>query len=396
MMVRSLYAHVPFCAKKCHYCAFYSAPAARDVTERYVTALCAELERIAPRLKLNTVFFGGGTPSLLTVKQWQTVLQNMERLGLLGAAEWTIECNPATVSLEKAQLWRQFGVNRISMGIQSLNPQILELLGRIHTRETVFQSYDLLRRAGFTNVNVDLLFAIPGQTLSDWQSTLQETIALHSEHLSCYELTYEEDTQFFRQWQAGEICSDENLACDMYDLLINMTGAAGLHHYEISNFARQTAPGPFAIPNRACQHNVNYWRGGTYYGIGPSACSFVDGVRAKNIAHTDLYCLSTEAGRTAQEYREQLFPLARAGEIAAIGLRLVDGWPFATFQQVTGFDLRTEWASEIQELVQIGHARCDETHLRLTSEGLRFADAAAEKFIVTGSSIPKARCRQCQ
>src|SRR5205823_6652077 len=146
----------------------------------------------APDLKPQTVFFGGGTPSLLNLGQWEKILGAMERIGLLGATEWTIECNPATVSLEKGKLWRAYGVNRVSMGVQSLDESLLERLGRIHTREMVFKSFDILRRAGFENLNLDLMFAIPGQTLAIWRDTLDQAQALGSEHLSCYEVIYEE------------------------------------------------------------------------------------------------------------------------------------------------------------------------------------------------------------
>src|SRR5437764_670567 len=158
--VSSLYVHVPFCAHKCEYCAFYSEASNGAVIERYVSALIRELELVAAQLKPQTVFFGGGTPSLLNLKQWQAILEAMQRLDLLGAGEWTIESNPATVSLDKAALWREFGVNRVSMGVQSFDEQLLDRLGRIHSRDMVFRSYDILRRAGFENINLDLMFAI--------------------------------------------------------------------------------------------------------------------------------------------------------------------------------------------------------------------------------------------
>src|SRR5262249_38328375 len=161
----SLYVHVPFCAKKCSYCAFYSEASSGELVNRYVRALIREMESIANFVKPRTIFFGGGTPSLLNLRQWEQILRAMERLGLLGAAEWTVECNPATVSLDKAKLLRSFGVNRISMGVQSLDEALLERLGRVHNRAMVFKSFDTLRRAGFDNLNIDLMFAIPGQTL---------------------------------------------------------------------------------------------------------------------------------------------------------------------------------------------------------------------------------------
>jgi oxygen-independent coproporphyrinogen III oxidase len=378
--VSSLYVHVPFCAHKCAYCAFYSEASSGELIERYSRALIRELELVAPDLRPSTVFFGGGTPSILNLKQWTAILQTMERLNLLGAAEWTIESNPATVSLDKARLWRDYGVNRVSMGVQSLDDQLLDRLGRIHSRDMVFKSYDILREAGFDNVNLDLMFAIPGQTLEIWKATLDEVIALGSEHLSCYEVIYEEDTPLFAQLAAGQITPDEDLACAMYDTLVDRAIAAGFVQYEIANFAR----GPREtndIPRRACRHNVNYWRGGSYYGLGPSAAGYVRGVRTKNWANTQLYCERLERGERAIENVEELGPLKRAGETAAFGLRMNAGWPLAEFETVTGFDLRGEWRSEISNLLHRGWGDLTEDRFRLTPMGLRFADSAAEMFL---------------
>src|ERR1043166_7301180 len=236
--VRSLYVHVPFCAQKCAYCAFYSEAASGALVNRYVAALVRELELVAHDLRPGTVFFGGGTPSILNLRQWEQILRAMERLNLLGASEWTVECNPATVSLEKAKLLRSFGVNRISMGVQSLDENLLDRLGRVHSREMVFKSFDILRKAGFDNLNLDLMFAIPGQTLEVWRKTLKEALAMESEHLSSYEVIYEEDTALYAQLQAGEFSVNEELACDMYDELLEHTATAGLEQYEIAKYAR--------------------------------------------------------------------------------------------------------------------------------------------------------------
>jgi oxygen-independent coproporphyrinogen III oxidase len=378
--VSSLYVHVPFCAHKCSYCAFYSEASSGELIERYTRALVRELELVAHDLRPKTVFFGGGTPSILNLRQWTAILQAMERLNLLGAAEWTIESNPATVSLDKARLWRDYGVNRISMGVQSLDDQLLDRLGRIHSRDMVFKSYDILRRAGFDNVNLDLMFAIPGQTLEVWNATLNEVMALGSEHLSCYEVIYEEDTPLFTQLAAGQITPDEELACAMYDALVDGASAAGFIQYEIANFAR----GPREtddIPRRACRHNVNYWRGGSYYGLGPSAAGYVRGARTKNWSNTQLYCERLERGERAIETIEELAPLKRAGETAAFGLRMTAGWPLADFQTITGFDLRGEWHSEISNLLHRGWGDLTDDRFRLTPTGLRFADSAAEMFL---------------
>src|SRR5277367_5851202 len=225
--IQSLYVHVPFCAQKCAYCAFYSEASSGELVNRYVNALVHEVEIVADDLKPKTIFFGGGTPSLLNLRQWEQILRAMEKLNLLGAEEFTVECNPATVSSDKAKLLRDSGVNRISMGVQSLDEKLLDRLGRIHSREMVFKSFDILRKAGFGNLNLDLMFAIPTQTTEIWRDTLNEAIAMQSEHLSSYEVIYEDDTPLFHQLQAGEFSVDEDLACEMYDQLIDHAANAG-------------------------------------------------------------------------------------------------------------------------------------------------------------------------
>lgn len=382
----SLYAHVPFCAHKCEYCAFYSHAANGDIVNRYVQALIAEMGLVAERVRPKTVFFGGGTPSLLNMRQWEDVLKAMERLNLLGAEEWTVECNPATVSLDKAKLLRSFGVNRVSMGVQSLDARLLEKLGRIHSREMVFKSFDTLRQAGFDNINVDLMFAIPGQTMEIWRKTLDEAMDLGSEHLSSYEVIYEEDTPLYEQLQAGEFEVDEDLACDMYSELIERSSRRGFVQYEIANFARNL-DGPLGeYPDRACRHNVNYWRGGFFAALGPSAAGYEPAgpgraIRTKNWSNTTLYCEQLEKGRRAIESSETLEPLARAGELAAFGLRMNSGWPFQQFREVTGFDLLRDWKDELDSLVSRGWGSIETDRFRLTSAGLRFADAAGSELL---------------
>jgi len=401
--VASVFVHVPFCAQKCAYCAFSSEVPRGDLVNRFVAALVRELEIVSADLRPRTVYFGGGTPSLLSLRQWERILGGMERLDLLGAEEWTVECNPAIVSKDKARLLRDFGVNRVSMGVQSLDEALLERLGRVHTRGMVFESFNALRRAGFDNVNLDLMFAIPGQTLKGWGDTLGEALALGREHLSSYEVMYEEDTPLFVQLKAKPCAVDEDLACAMYEELAARAAAAGLQQYEVANFARNRrrdakeeergsggdtmAKSSLAsalqdsIPTFACRHSVNYWRGGSFYGLGPSATSYVRGVRMKNCSDTRLYCEHLEQGHRAIESHEQLAPLARAGETAAFGLRMNAGWPFEEFRRVTGHDLRGEWAEDMNRLVERGWGRIAPEGFQLTRTGLRFADAAAELFL---------------
>ena len=393
--IHSLYVHVPFCAQKCEYCAFFSEASSGELINRYVVALERELALVAADLKPRTIFFGGGTPSLLNLRQWERLLRTMDRLSLLGAEEFTVECNPATVSLEKARLLRSFGVNRISMGVQSLDESLLDRLGRVHSREMVFKSFDTLRQAGFDNLNIDLMFAIPGQSMDVWRATLKEALALGSEHLSSYEVIYEEDTPLYAQLNAGEFDVDEDLACAMYEELVASAAGAGLKQYEIANFARDLAQPATCnlqletpnLPACACRHNVNYWRGGSFYGLGPSATGYVRSVRTKNWANTQLYCDQLEKGTRAIESREELAPLARAGETAAFGLRMNVGWEFEEFMAITGFDLRNEWSADLDALVQRGWAEQSSTRFRLNPNGLRFADAAAELLLRSPAAV---------
>ncbi|MEI8043631.1 MAG: coproporphyrinogen III oxidase, partial [Verrucomicrobiota bacterium] len=212
-----------------------------------------------------------------------------------------------------------------------------------------------------------------------------EAMAMQSEHLSSYEVIYEDDTPLFDQLKAGEFSVDEDLACEMYEELILRATTGGFHQYEIANFARDTtAINPSirqSIPSHACKHNVNYWRGGSFYGLGPSATSYVRGVRTKNWSNTPLYCEQIERGRRAIESQEELTPLARAGETAAFGLRMAAGWPFAEFRRITGHELPGEWGGDMARLSEQGWGRLTRDRFRLTPLGMRFADAAAELFL---------------
>lgn len=386
----SLYVHVPFCARKCDYCAFYSEPAL-ELGDRFTEALIRELQLRTPSSSPKTIFFGGGTPTLLTLRQWEDILSTIHQRYPGLSCEWTVECNPATLSLDKARLLHQGGVNRVSMGVQSLDEQLLDRLGRVHSRDMVFRSFDTLRRAGFDNLNIDLMFAIPGQSMEVWQATLDEALQMQSEHISSYEIIYEEDTPLFHQLQAKEIDIDEDLACAMYETLRDTCANHGLAQYEIANFGKSCSGDPQGLPSHACRHNLTYWRGRPYLGLGPSASSFMDGIRTRNWSNTRLYCECLEKNKTPLESRDELSPLARAGEIAAFGLRMVVGWQFAEFTAATGFDLREHWNSEMNQLVACGWGELTDRQFRLSDQGLRFADAAGAMFLRTPTEAAAAR-----
>ena len=267
-------------------------------------------------------------------------MKAMERLDLLGAAEWTVKCNPATVSADKARLLRDWGVNRVSLGCSPSRRACWKGSEQVHSREMVFKSFDILRASGFDNVNVDLMFGIPGQTMGMWRSSLAQAAAMGPEHLACYEVIYEEDTPLFEQRRAGKVSTDEDLACAMYDELLAAAAAAGLQQYEVADFARGRAGDGAELPERACRHNVDYWRGGGFHGLGPGAAGYTGGRR-------------TATSPTQRWYREQLerclaaLPRARAAASAGGGDRGFRaaherGLAAGPISTTPGFDLREE------------------------------------------------------
>ncbi len=379
--VRHLYVHIPFCAAKCDYCAFYSEPAQSERVERFLAALAREIEKVAARLEPETIFFGGGTPSILTLAQFEKLLTHLRaRIPSLDSQitrhelEWTVEMNPATVSADKARLLRSFGVNRASMGVQSVDVELLQQLGRVHTAAMALESIVLLRAAGFDNLNLDFIFAIPGQTQAQWEQTLRQAIALEPQHLSTYELTYEDDTPLFRRLGAGGVARlDEPVPTAMYERMLELTAEAGFRQYEISNIAR---------PGRECRHNLNAWRGGEYVGVGPSACGFVDGWRYRNVPDIDAYIARIERGESPAVQTERLSPRARAGELAAFALRMNEGIEATAFERQTGFRLDRLWPDALRDLAGHELVAWDGNRLRLTPRGRLLADTVAEAFII--------------
>lgn len=358
--VEHLYVHVPFCVEKCEYCAFYSHPGNADQMTAYVDAVLAELEPFRDQLSPVTIFFGGGTPTLLPVPLLQRLLLPAT------PAEWTVEANPATVTREKADALRAGGVNRISLGVQSFDDAILRRLGRIHTAPEAVATYELLRTAGFDNLNLDLMFGLPGQTDAQWRDTLQRALDLRPEHISAYSLTQEHDSDF---WGGFQPDPDQQLA--MYELTMAMLGDAGYRQYEVSNFAR---------PGRECRHNIAYWEGKDYLGLGPSACSTIGPHRWQNVADTGQYIeallpvgRAVSARRSAVSFEETLTDEVKRGERVAFGLRMNDGVPGAL--------VRGRWDAEIAELIAEELAQWQGDRLRLTRRGLLFADEVAARFV---------------
>jgi oxygen-independent coproporphyrinogen-3 oxidase len=364
--VRHIYVHIPFCARICPYCAFYKERADPTQTARFCAAILAELGMQLAQFRLppETIFFGGGTPTALTTGQLDFLLSRFHtQLDLSELREWTLEANPGSVSERKARLLRKRGVNRISLGVQSFDNGLLQLLGREHSAAQAEASFELLRRVGFENLNIDLMFGLPGQTLEQWEMTLQRAIALGPDHVSAYCLTYEDDTEFFLRHARGEFRTDAEADADFFAAASELLGKAGFEQYEVSNYAR---PGFESVHNRA------YWGGQNYLGLGPSAVSTVGLRRWQNISDYRKYADRLLAGQSASTGDEVLTSEMKRSESIALALRTNSGIP-------------AEWVknrpNEIEEFVSLGLMLPKAERYVLTRKGRFLADSVAEAFV---------------
>ncbi|PYL22109.1 MAG: coproporphyrinogen III oxidase [Verrucomicrobia bacterium] len=364
--IRHLYVHIPFCARICPYCAFYKDLLDRSQTKRFCEAILRKLEQLVAAHEVfpSTIYFGGGTPTALNIAQLELLLRGFhERLELSRLVEWTMEANPGSVSPRKASLLKKFAVNRISLGVQSWDDELLKLLGRDHNARQAEESFWVLRAAGFTNINVDLMFGLPGQTTEQWRSTLEKTIALRPEHISAYCLTYEEDTEFFLRQSRGELKASPDADADFFEMTMSILEDAGYEQYEISNYAR---PGFESVHNRA------YWSGEDYLGIGPSAFSTVGLQRWQNVPNYREYIARLTSGRSAIGSTENLTPEMKRTEKIALSLRTRDGVPA---------DLLSIKPNETDEFLALGLLRQLNGNFALTKKGKSLADSVAEAFL---------------
>ncbi len=378
--IDGLYVHVPFCFHKCHYCDFYSITRQTPGRMReYVDRVLAEADqwvRAAPGdpARPRTVFFGGGTPTLLPIEMMRRLIEGLRaRFDCADVDEWTIEANPATVTPEYCEMLAQSGVNRLSFGAQSFSRAELKMLERHHDPEDVPRSLAIVRAAGFSRLNLDLIYAIPGQKLEDYAESLESAVAMGTEHLSCYGLTYEPNTPITVKKQLGQLLAvGDEQELEMLWHSRRRLADAGLPPYEISNYA---------IPGAECRHNLMYWNGGNYVGLGPSAASHLSGVRWKNAGNLDRWESAIDRGELPAVDVERLTGRQRAGELAMLRLRLSDGIDFEQFQRICGLDARVIFADPLDRLGGAGLIERDDRGVRVTDKGLNVADAIAGEFL---------------
>jgi len=377
-----LYVHVPFCVRKCHYCDFASGPAPDQIREEYVDALVEEIRRSPWRgASARTVFFGGGTPSELRTDQLARIVAALREtfdfdhsVLTTHQTEWSIECNPGTVTVASLSEMVGLGFNRISLGVQSFHNHHLKAIGRIHTAAEAAEAVFAARRAGFRRLNLDLIFCLPGQTLDEWRSDVERAFELGPEHVSLYNLTIEEKTEFGRRHRMGLMAlPDEDLSADMYEWVIDRAAAAGFEQYEVSNFAP---------PGEECRHNQIYWRQEPFLGFGNSAASCMEGTRWTNTPSMSCY-LATAAinGGPERASEERLPPLEAAGEAIMLGLRTREGIDLEEVAAAHGIDPEAQWGDAIGRLVEDGLAYRMGPVLRLTRRGVMLANAVCAEFL---------------
>ena len=372
----SLYFHIPFCKRKCDYCHFYVIPEQEKAKEQLLEGFILELALLEPVLKnkrIVTLYFGGGTPSLFGPSRIAQLIKIVGNFcAIHPAAEITLEANPENITLELMQAYAKTGINRVSIGIQTLDPSLLRLLGRLHNPETALQAIQTTHQAGIKNISIDLMYDLPNQTLAHWESTLKQVQPLPITHLSLYNLTIEPHTLFFKnQAQLRPTLPDEETSLAMYLTAIEKLEARGLKQYEISAFAK---------PGFESMHNKGYWISRPFLGLGPSAFSYWEGKRFRNVAHLGRYHESLLAGQLPIDFEEKLDPDASRRELFVIQLRLREGIAMDAFTIKHGI-LDAEMQKTISQLIDEGFLVAKDGRILLTERGILFYDTVAATLI---------------
>lgn len=381
-----IYIHIPFCVRKCFYCDFLSAPSDEETRERYVKSLCREIKQEArayEQYQVDTIFFGGGTPSLLTAEQIQRIMDTVRGNYSLQSGkeepEITMEVNPGTVTFEKLCGYKKAGINRLSIGLQSVRDEELKALGRIHTFEEFKDTWNFARKAGFSNINVDLMSALPGQSVENWRESLEKAAALGPEHISAYSLIVEEGTLFFDWYEEKTVTDeahpplpDEDKEREMYKLTEEFLKQYGYHRYEISNYAKE---------GKECRHNRRYWQRENYAGFGLGAASMVENVRWSNTRNLQQYL---EANR--KEDRQVLSEKEQMEEFMFLGLRLTKGVSAQNFYRQFGKEIESVYGQVLTELMKekllLKTEEAEETRYFLSPYGTDVSNYCMAQFLL--------------
>ena len=374
-----VYVHIPFCRSKCQYCDFASYAGREEMREAYVDALGVETlvrgqEMVLKHGRPETVYVGGGTPTALSGEQLGTVVALLK--SVFGTApEFTMEVNPGTVDGSLLKKLREWGVNRLSIGVQSFDDNLLKRLGRIHTAAQAEEAVKLAREAGFDNLSLDLMYGLPGQTMEMLQASVEKAMALEPEHISIYGLQVEEGTPFYREQEAGTLNVPENEVTEaMYDYLTDFLPEQGYRRYEISNYAK---------PGRESRHNLSYWQDVPYLGLGSAAHSYLDGMRLENVADLDEYISTIKSGSLPLRSEEDPSEQHHMEEFAFLALRTAKGIDKKKFKDTFKQELRSVYGKKINRLVRQGLLKETKKNIALTKEGAKVGNQVFAEFLLS-------------
>ena len=371
----SLYIHIPFCKQKCFYCDFPSYASIDYLKSDYVEALCKEIEEKAIKYKIKSIFIGGGTPSYLETEEIIKILNSINKLDLSEDIEFTMECNPGALKEEKLRAMLNGGVNRISMGLQSVQNSLLKDIGRIHSFKQFEENFNLARQIGFKNINVDLMFGLPNQKVEEWKESLETIARMNPEHISAYSLIIEEGTAFYKLWERNKlILPSEEEEREMYVITKNILKNYGYHQYEISNYSKVGSE---------CYHNKVYWKSDEYLGLGSASTSFIDGKRIKNIENVKDYIDKINSGEDVIDdiYVNTLED--NMEEFVFMGLRMIEGINVNEFNKRFGVTIEGIYKEVIDKNINKNLLVLENDRLRLTEKGIELSNSVMSDFILT-------------
>lgn len=368
-----VYCHVPFCASTCDFCAFYQEKPRRGDLDRYLRAMDLEFARLPRDRPVDTVFWGGGTPGLLAAKDLRRLGESLLKNLTVSPEEWTVEMAPSTVKVDKLKVLKDLGVTRISLGVQSFHPEILDSLGRLHNPKQIDVAWERVQAAGFPQTNLDLMFAIPGQTLAQWEADIRQAASLVPTHLSTYCLTFEEDTALYVKLSQGKVSINEEKELRFYERGWELLAELGFAQYEVSNFAR---------PGAMCIHNVNTWRMHEWIGCGPAAASQFGGERYQRPANLDTWCAAMESGDPPKTERVALDDDTLLADAVVFGLRMNRGVDLNELaERFPGEGNLEALAGHLGGFAREGLIDISGSHYQLTHRGRLLCDAIGSALI---------------
>ena len=371
----SLYIHIPFCDQKCYYCDFPSFAGKGGLKGQYVEALNKEIDN--KNLKnyiIDTIFIGGGTPSSLEARELEIMLRKVNELNFSDDLEFTVECNPGSITKEKLNVMKKYGVNRLSMGLQAVQNTLLRDIGRIHSYEVFKENFNLARECGFNNINVDLMFALPGQKLNEWKESLELISSLKPEHISAYSLIIEDGTPFSRMYEQGKLkLPNEDIERKMYHMAKDILESNGMKQYEISNYSRE---------NLECRHNLAYWDMKEWIGVGSAASSYIDGNRITNVSEIEEYISRISENKSPEAENHMNTEKENIEEFMFMGLRKIDGVSEEEFKNRFNKSIDEIYKDIIFKYIEQGLIIREDNRIKLTAKGIEYSNVVMADLLL--------------